>query len=93
VTPPHYPPAATGPARLPGHMENGERCEHGASRYWCDRCVTPAAGTVSAVVADFAAIWGRMPRSRQTEQGWRDLVMCCRSELQRLTAPATRREQ
>jgi hypothetical protein len=35
------------------------------------------------VVWRYTEIWRRMPQHRQTDQGWKDLVMFCRDEINR----------
>jgi hypothetical protein len=35
------------------------------------------------IVWRYTEIWRRMPRHRQTDQGWADLVMFCRDEIVR----------
>jgi hypothetical protein len=36
------------------------------------------------ILGRYVKLWQEMPRSRQTEQGWRDLLTCLRAELRRL---------
>jgi hypothetical protein len=35
------------------------------------------------IIWRFTEIWRRMPRHRQTDQGWADLVMFCRDDIDR----------
>lgn len=35
------------------------------------------------IIWRFTEIWRRLPRHHQTDQGWKDLVFFCRSEIAR----------